>query len=328
MSTAHAYRIHGKGAEEMQEIVYKCERLCGQGNFSSVFQAQLLQPEQRVIAIKNIWNTRKYSRSANEEISILKEMQHENIISLLYYFSKQVDNDWIVSLVLEYLPETMMISRNKRNFVFSPFQIKLYSWQMFSALEYIHAKSIIHLDIKPSNIVIDHKLGLIKLTDFGNSVKIDPMKPPMNCYQVTRFYRPPELLFGSISFTCAIDLWSLGCVIYEMTSNRTLFKGKSSIEQMELILDVFGYPTAQDVVNMKISRPRAPKRDARGLQLYIAQTIPEDMIAFLSNFLQIDPTKRLSAHEALTLSFFDELIQNIENYEITMPDFVRKKLAK
>jgi glycogen synthase kinase 3 beta len=79
---------------------------------------------------------------------------------------------------------------------------------MFAGLGHVHSCGITHCDLKPSNLIVDEQHGLLKLADFGNA-KILKKGDHQNPYQVTRYYRAPELVFGAKEFTMAIGLWSL-----------------------------------------------------------------------------------------------------------------------
>lgn len=93
--------------------------------------------------------------------------------------------------------------------------VKLYAYQIFRALAYIHSLSIVHRDIKPQNLLVDPLSHQLKLCDFGSAKKI--VKGEKNvAYICSRYYRAPELIFGATEYTSAVDVWSAGCVIGEL----------------------------------------------------------------------------------------------------------------
>nr|CDJ95880.1 Serine threonine protein kinase-related domain containing protein [Haemonchus contortus] len=110
---------------------------------------------------------------------------------------------------------------------------------------------IVHRDIKPLNVLIDHPLALLKIGDFG-SAKIVRRLMKSTAYQVTRFYRPPELLLGSEYYNWTVDLWSAGCVVGEMLRGNVLFPGRHGRHQLKLIFLCLGSPTDEDVKLMKV----------------------------------------------------------------------------
>ncbi|KHJ76220.1 mitogen-activated protein kinase domain protein [Oesophagostomum dentatum] len=124
--------------------------------------------------------------------------------------------------------------------------MKLYTWQMFNGLQYLCKLQIMHRDIKPVNILVDHTSGLLKIGDFG-SAKV--VRPGMTStpYQVTRFYRPPELLLGSENYNWTVDIWSAGCVLGEMVKGKVLFPGRDTKHQWKLIRRALGSPSEADM---------------------------------------------------------------------------------
>lgn len=90
------------------------------------------------------------------------------------------------------------------------------------------------------------KVSVIKVADFGSS-KIMKSKVKSTSYQVTRFYRPPELLLDAVYYTPLIDVWSGGCVFGEMLRGRVLLAGKDTMNQLHLIIDVLGLPDRSEL---------------------------------------------------------------------------------
>ena len=87
--------------------------------------------------------------------------------------------------------------------------VKLYTYQMFRSLAYIHAKGICHRDIKPQNLLVDPSPHILKLCDFGSAKKLVKGEPNVS-YICSRYYRAPELIFGATDYTPSIDIWSTG----------------------------------------------------------------------------------------------------------------------
>ena len=137
---------------------------------------------------------------------------------------------------------------NKKHQQTPQFLIKLYSYQMCRALAYIHSLGICHRDIKPQNVLIDDNHRLM-LCDFGSAKRLIISEPNVS-YICSRYYRAPELIFGSVQYTIAIDIWSMGCVIGEFILGRPLFPGENSTDQLVRILKTLGTPTKEQIFAM------------------------------------------------------------------------------
>jgi glycogen synthase kinase 3 beta len=114
-----------------------------------------------------------------------------------------------LNLVLEYVPETVYrASRhfNKAKTTMPMLEVKLYIYQLFRSLAYIHSQGICHRDIKPQNLLLDSNTGVLKLCDFG-SAKILVENEPNVSYICSRYYRAPELIFGATNYTTKIGIF-------------------------------------------------------------------------------------------------------------------------
>jgi len=217
--------------DESVEIDLPMEKkVIGKGTFAIVYKS-FIKNTAEFVAIKEVLVDRTHK---NRELEILRELNHPNIIELKYYFFKQeinnenIKND-ILCLIMELYPETVysLIKRwhMKSNGSFINFnQIKLFTFQMFRALAYLHARGIAHRDIKPSNLLVNSQKGLLKICDFGTAKHLVPNDISVS-YICSRYYRAPELIVGCTSYTSSIDIWAAACVLTEFYSGVPLFKG-------------------------------------------------------------------------------------------------------
>ena len=121
--------------------------------------------------------------------------------------------------------------------------VKILMFQLLRGLQYCHQKRILHRDLKPQNLLISNT-GELKLADFGLArAKSVPTKTFSN-EVVTLWYRPPDVLLGSNEYTTSIDMWGVGCILYEMVCGKPLFPGSTVEEEINLIFKVLGTPEA------------------------------------------------------------------------------------
>ncbi|PMD28438.1 hypothetical protein NA56DRAFT_667010 [Hyaloscypha hepaticicola] len=190
---------------ETRDMQYTQCKIVGNGSFGVVFQTKL-SPSGEDAAIKRVLQDKRFK---NRELQIMRIVRHPNIVELkaFYYSNGERKDEVYLNLVQEYVPETVYrASRyfNKMKTTMPILEVKLYIYQLFRALAYIHSQGICHRDIKPQNLLLDPSTGVLKLCDFG-SAKILVENEPNVSYICSRYYRAPELIFGATNYTTKID---------------------------------------------------------------------------------------------------------------------------
>jgi mitogen-activated protein kinase 1/3 len=185
-------------------------------------------------------------------------------------------------------------------------------YQILRGLKYIHSANVLHRDLKPSNLLLNTTCDL-KICDFGLARIADPEQDHTGIlteYVATRWYRAPEIMLNSKGYTKAIDVWSVGCILAEMISNRPLFPGKHYLDQLNHILNVIGSPNEADLTCIRNEKARSylmglpfkpvvpwqrlyPKADIKALDI-------------LDKMLTFNPYKRISIEEALAHPFLEQ----------------------
>lgn len=179
-------------------------------------------------------------------------------------------------------------------------------YQILKAMKYIHSGELLHRDLKPSNILLNSEC-LVKLADFGLARSVamtDDDDPPAGTqYVATRWYRAPEILLGSTKYAKAVDIWSIGCIVGELITNRAIFPGNSTLNQIEKVLELTGKPTPEDIDSLEsqlawniLSSINVQKKKS------FHQMFPgasEDAIDLLKKLLCFNPKNRLTVEQAL-----------------------------
>lgn len=250
--------------------------------------------------------------TALREIGTLRDCNHPGIITLMdvtYLFEQQK-----LYMVFEYFPSDLRrfidsfkgsISANTALFIIN---------QLLAATCYLHHRKIVHRDIKPSNILIEISSSKIKLADFGMAKTIgflETLKPTVLTREVqTLWYRAPEVLMGQENYSFMVDIWSIGCVLWEMLEGTPPFTAVSEIEQLFKMFQFFGTPNEASwpgFTKLKFHSCHFPNFEPRFKSLsadFPGGPLIQDLLGCL---LVLDPAKRLSAWQALKHPAFDEL---------------------
>ncbi|KAM3846658.1 glycogen synthase kinase-3 beta isoform 4-T5 [Vipera latastei] len=240
----------GQGPDRPQEVSYTDTKVIGNGSFGVVYQAKLCDSGE-LVAIKKVLQDKRFK---NRELQIMRKLDHCNIVRLRYFFysSGEKKDEVYLNLVLDYVPETVYrvarhYSRAKQTLpmIF----VKLYMYQLFRSLAYIHSFGICHRDIKPQNLLLDPDTAVLKLCDFGSAKQLVRGEPNVS-YICSRYYRAPELIFGATDYTSSIDVWSAGCVLAELLLGQPIFPGDSGVDQLVEIIKVLGTPTREQIREM------------------------------------------------------------------------------
>ena len=214
--------------------------------------------------------------------------------------------------------------------------VRVYTKQILLALSLLSEINLIHADFKPDNIVVTKSRKHVKLCDFGTGLYTD--ETFITKYIQSRYYRAPEVMLGS-PYDCKIDMWSLGCTLFELYTGKVLFKGKSNNEMLKLMMQIKGKPSTKflkrgkfcseyfneqfeflseevDPISKKIyvkevNISSVPTKDLFTMIKAVNINNNEDVKQlvvfrdFLEKCLVIDPNKRISAHEALGHNFIN-----------------------
>ncbi|KAJ6249328.1 glycogen synthase kinase-3 alpha [Anaeramoeba flamelloides] len=236
---------------------------------------------------------------------------HNVAIKTIFLDDRYHTKEVYLHLIMEYVPKTMshltQYYHNQYNTI-PTIIVKVYIYQLCRAVAQLHRLGICHRDIKPDNILISPRTSELRLCDFG-SAKILKKGEKSTSYICSRYYRAPELIFGSTDYKKQIDLWSIGCVLAELFLGEPLFRGQTAIGQLVEIIKVLGTPTKKEVtlMNKNYSNFHLPRVERKKLRKVFGKRIPDEGIDLVSKFLKYDPNSRITPLEACAHPFFDEL---------------------
>jgi cyclin-dependent kinase len=290
------------------EKYIKLEKI-GEGTYGIVYKAKDKKTGE-LLALKKIRleaEDEGIPSTAIREISLLKQLQHPNIVRLY----DVVHTEKKLTLVFEFLDQDLKkyLDACGDNGL-EAYTIKSFLFQLLQGVAYCHQHRVLHRDLKPQNLLINME-GELKLADFGLARAFGI---PVRSYThevVTLWYRAPDVLLGSKKYSTPVDIWSVGCIFAEMANGRPLFPGSSEKDQLQRIFKVLGTPNkltwpglaelpdSKAVETMPGYQPQplkkvVPRLDAAGIDL-------------LSRMLQYDPNKRISAEQAMQHPYFKDL---------------------
>ncbi|KFQ35541.1 PREDICTED: serine/threonine-protein kinase NLK, partial [Merops nubicus] len=189
--------------------------------------------------------------------------------------------------------------------------VKVFLYQILRGLKYLHSAGILHRDIKPGNLLVNSNC-VLKICDFGLA-RVEELDESRHMTQevVTQYYRAPEILMGSRHYSNAIDIWSVGCIFAELLGRRILFQAQSPIQQLDLITDLLGTPSLEAMrtacEGAKAHILRGPHKQPSLPVLYtLSSQATHEAVHLLCRMLVFDPSKRISAKDALAHPYLDE----------------------
>uniref|UniRef100_H3AGI8 cyclin-dependent kinase n=1 Tax=Latimeria chalumnae TaxID=7897 RepID=H3AGI8_LATCH len=341
------------------EVFRKVEKI-GEGTYGVVYKA-VNKLTGDMVALKKIRldaETEGVPSTAIREISLVKELNHPNIVELLDVIHREKK----LYLVFEFLSQDLKKYMDSSKSTRLPLPlIKSYLYQLLLGVSYCHSHRVIHRDLKPQNLLIN-EIGDIKLADFGLARAFGV---PLRTYThevVTLWYRAPEILLGCKYYSTAVDIWSIGCIFAEMflfcfvliccgtfkenkrflkktllnfvkieasqslklriflsplkITGRPLFPGDSEIDQLFRIFRTLGtpnesvWPGVTHLPDYKANFPQWCKQDVNT----IVPSLNADGKDLLTQLLQYDPNKRISAKAAISHRYFHDVRTHAPNF--------------
>ncbi|XP_026130864.1 cyclin-dependent kinase 18-like isoform X2 [Carassius auratus] len=297
----------------------------GEGTYATVFKGRSKLTEN-LVALKEIRLEHEEGApcTAIREVSLLKNLKHANIVTL----HDIIHTDRCLTLVFEYLDSDLKQYLDSCGNLMSMHNVKIFMFQLLRGLSYCHKRKILHRDLKPQNLLINDK-GELKLADFGLArAKSVPTKTYSN-EVVTLWYRPPDVLLGSTEYSTPIDMWGVGCILYEMATGRPMFPGSTVKEELHLIFRLMGTPSEEtwpgSTANEEFRSYLFPQYRAQALINHVPRLDTEG-IDLLTALLLYDTRRRISAEESLRHPYFLTLGENIHSIPDTSSVFSLREI--
>ncbi|EPQ29567.1 uncharacterized protein PFL1_02786 [Pseudozyma flocculosa PF-1] len=239
----------------------------GEGTYGQVFKARS-QRTGVLVALKKIRMEAEkdgFPVTAMREIKLLQALRHDNIVRLHEMMVARSS----VYMVFEYMEHDLNGILAHPQIQFSAAHLKSLSSQLLQGLAYLHHKSVLHRDLKGSNILLNNQ-GLLKLADFGLArFYLKRQRGDYTNRVVTLWYRPPELLFGATQYGPEVDMWGAGCIFLELFTRKPAFQGNTEVHQLQVISDALGlfsterWPAVQELPWYELVKPVAASAHAQ-----------------------------------------------------------------
>ncbi|CAK8685257.1 casein kinase II subunit alpha-like isoform X2 [Clavelina lepadiformis] len=292
---------------------YQLVRKLGRGKYSEVFEAfNVTENKKVVIKILKPVKTKKIKR----EIKILQNLRGggPNIITLLDIVKDPVSRT--PALVFEHVNN---IDFKQLYQTLTDYDIRYYMFEILKALDFCHSMGIMHRDVKPHNVMIDHENRKLRLIDWGLAEFYHPGQE-YNVRVASRYFKGPELLVDYQYYDYSLDMWSLGCMLASMIFRKEpFFHGHDNYDQLVRIAKVLGTEDLYeylDKYNIELD-PRfndilgrhSRKRWERFVHSENQHLVSPEAIDFLDKLIKYDHQARLTAREAMDHPYFYPVIK-------------------
>lgn len=301
---------------------YEVVRKIGRGKYSEVFEG-INVSNNKPCVIKILKPVKK--KKIKREILILQNLcGGTNIVTLLDVVRDPVSKT--PSLIFEHVDNCDFKVLYPQ---LSDLDIRYYMMELLKALDYCHSRGIMHRDVKPHNVMIDHKQRKLRLIDWGLAEFYHP-KMEYNVRVASRYFKGPELLVGLRDYDYSLDIWSTGCMLAALIFQKEpFFVGRDNYDQLVKIAKVLGtndlikylekYDLSLDshfdgIMGRYQRKPWKKFVNERNKHL-----TTDDAIDLVDKMLQYDHFKRPTAREAMAHPYFQPLLRASGSYDPAKP---------
>ena len=291
---------------------YEVVRKVGRGKYSEVFEGVHAGNNSKCV-IKILKPVKK--KKIKREIKILQNLTGgPNIIKLLDIVREPQSKT--PSLIFEHVNNTDFKVLYP---TLTDYDVRYYILELLKALDFCHSQGIMHRDVKPHNVMIDHEKRQLRLIDWGLAEFYHPAKE-YNVRVASRYFKGPELLVDLQDYDYALDMWSLGCMFAGMIFRKEpFFNGHDNYDQLVRIAKVLGTdelyaylakyrieldPHLESLIGRHSRKPWSKFVNADNQHL-----VSSEAIDFLDKLLRYDHQERLTSKEAQDEPYFNPVKQ-------------------
>ncbi|XP_047443725.1 cyclin-dependent kinase-like 5 isoform X2 [Mugil cephalus] len=316
---------------DIGDVMNKFEVLgiVGEGAYGVVLKCRHKETNE-IVAIKKFKDSEEneeVKETTLRELKMLRTLKQENIVELKEAFRRRGK----LYLVFEYVEKNMLELLEELPNGVPTEKARSYIFQLIKAIHWCHKHDIVHRDIKPENLLISSD-DVLKLCDFGFARNLsEGTDANYTEYVATRWYRSPELLLGA-PYGKAVDMWSVGCILGELSDGQPLFPGESEIDQLFTIQKVLG-PLPPEQMKLFYNNPRfhglrfPAVNHPQTLERRYLGIIGGGLLDLLKNLLLLNPTERFLTEQSLNHHAFQTL-RHVERPGPPTPTPVRSSKRK
>ncbi|XP_046462786.1 cyclin-dependent kinase 11B-like [Daphnia pulex] len=291
---------------------FQCLNKIEEGTYGVVYRAQDKRTDE-IVALKRLKMEREkegFPITSLREVSTLLKAQHENIVTVReIVVGSNMDSIFMVMDYVEHDLKSLMEVLKSKKQSFLPGEVKCLLQQLLRAVAHLHDNWILHRDLKTSNILLSHS-GILKVGDFGLAREYGSPLKAYTSIVVTLWYRAPELLLGVKEYSTPIDVWSVGCIFGELLTLDAIFQGKFEADQINKIFKELGTPNDSIWPGYSelpfVKKASFTNNPISNLRKRFSSRLSELGVDLMQKFLTYDPSKRITAEEALNHTYLKE----------------------
>lgn len=288
---------------------YEITRKVGRGKYSEVFEGYQMNTGNKII-IKALKPIKK--KKIKREIKILQDLAGgPQIVDLLDVVRDPISKT--PALIFEYVDNTEFRILYPK---LSDMEVRYYMYQLLEALNYAHSMGIMHRDVKPHNVMIDHAHRKLRLIDWGLAEFYHPGMD-YNVRVASRYFKGPELLVDYRYYDYSLDIWSFGATFASIIFKKEpFFHGRSNTDQLVQIARVLGTDDLYKYLD-KYGITLGPEYEGLGhyprrpwtkfVNERNKDLVSDEALDFVDKILRYDHQERLTAKECMMHPYFDPI---------------------